>query len=78
MTQEMLKKAWKAEPFEPFRIRTADGREYNVPHPDFIMLSPSGRTVVVADSDETFEMIDLLLVASIHVGDGRRRQTRKR
>ena len=35
-----------------------------------MMLSPGGRTVVLAVSDEAFEIIDLLLVTSLTTGNG--------
>ena len=35
--------------FKPFVIKTSDGREYQVPHREFIMIT--SRTVVIADAD---------------------------
>jgi hypothetical protein len=35
--------------FRPFQIRTSDGREYDVPHPEFIMVAP--REIAVVDKD---------------------------
>ena len=75
MTIEQIRKAHQARPFRPFKLRTADGREYAVPHPEFLYMTPSGRTVIVADTDETVELIDLLLVASLHFDDGPRRRS---
>jgi len=37
----------------------------HVPHREFASMSPSGRTVVVAQPDDTFEIIDLLLVVGL-------------
>jgi len=39
----------------------ADSRHLDVEHPEFLAHTPSGRTVMVAKADETFEVIDLLL-----------------
>ncbi len=33
----------------PFTLRMADGKEYSVPHRDYISLPPSGASVVVYD-----------------------------
>lgn len=52
-------------PFEPFRVRMADGRSIDVPHPDFMHLSPTGRRLIVDRSDDFFEVIDVLLVTSV-------------
>jgi hypothetical protein len=52
-------------PFEPFRVHMADGRSIDVPHPDFMHLSPTGRRLIVDRSDDSFEVIDVLLVTSV-------------
>lgn len=78
MTIEQLRKAHQAKPFKPFTLGTADGREYTVPHPEFLWLIPKGRTVAVADKDGAAEIIDLLLVASLHFDNGRARTQRRK
>ena len=35
--------------FRPFSIRTSDGREYEVPHPEFILIAPHEIGVVSKD-----------------------------
>lgn len=71
MTIEQLSVVHHAQPFQPFRIHMADGRSVDVNHPDFLSRSPAGRTIVVHQRDETFEIIDMLLVASIETLNGR-------
>jgi hypothetical protein len=78
MTIEQLRKAHSARPFKPFTMRTADGREYSVPHPEFLYITPPGRTVVVADKSGAVDLVDLLLVASLHYQNGRTSTRRKR
>ncbi len=82
MTTDQLRNVWKAEPFRPFIIRLADGRQVQVRHPEFLSRSPSGRSIIVYQSDESFNVIDLLLVTDLEVGAnghakrrGRRRGT---
>jgi len=70
MTIEQLTTVLHAQPFQPFRIHMADGRSVDVAHPDFLSRSPAGRTVIVYKQDETFEIIDMLLVASIETLNG--------
>jgi hypothetical protein len=45
----------------------ADGRSFRVDHPDFIALSPSGRTVIVFDRDDSYSILDLLLMSELDV-----------
>jgi hypothetical protein len=54
----------RATPFQPFTIRLADGREVLVSHPEAIAYN-GGRTVLVALPNDSFEIIDLLLVSSL-------------
>jgi len=76
MTTDQLRNVWKAQPFKPFVIHLADGREIPVRHPDFLTRSPSGRSIIVYQPDESFNVIDLLLVTDLEVksnGQGKRR-----
>ncbi len=78
MTMEQLRKVHQAKPFAPFTMRLADGSTVRVPSPEFLWAHPRGRTVIVATGDEDFEIVDLLLVAAIEVGDGQTTRRRKR
>ena len=69
MTADELRKAYRAQPFRPFMLRVADGREYEVRHPELMAISPRGRTVVVVAPDETADLIDTLMINSIHLDD---------
>jgi hypothetical protein len=70
MTIEQLRSAYKAQPFRPFVIQLADGREIPVNSPEFVLTVPSGRTVVVAQPDDTVNIIDLLLVTDLEFKPG--------
>ena len=67
MTIEQLRLLHHARPFKPFTLHMADERAVHVAHNEFLAQSPSGRTVVVYQPDESFEIIDLLLVVSLAV-----------
>ena len=56
--------------FQPFIIRTSDGREFKVPHPEFIMVGKYAVAVVDADGD--IDTIAALHIASIQDLTGRR------
>ena len=70
MTIEQLQQMHQARPFRAFRVHMADGCHLDVAHPEFLAHSPSGRTVMIARADESFEVIHLLLVTSLDPIDG--------
>jgi hypothetical protein len=45
----------------------ADGRSIPVKHREFALPSPSGHTVVVYQPDDSFDVIDPLLITSLTV-----------
>ncbi len=65
MTVQQLRAAWRAVPFRPFTLHMADGRSFTVPHPDFLSMSPTGRTVIVYQEDDEFSILDLLVMTEI-------------
>jgi hypothetical protein len=65
MTIEQLRDAYANQPFRPFVIHLADGRDVPVVHREFIMTVPNGRTIVVMQPDERVNIIDLLLVTDL-------------
>jgi hypothetical protein len=67
MTIEQMRTAYQAQPFRPFVIHLADGRAISVDHREFIMSVPSGRTILVAQPDDTVNIIDLLLVTDLEI-----------
>lgn len=78
MRMEELKKLHESRPFRPFEFHLADGRALRVDHPEFLARSPSGRTAVLYGADDSFEIIDLLLVSTLSVSNGERRGKRGR
>ena len=78
MTIEQLRRMHQARPFRPFRVYLADGRHLDVAHPEFLAHTPTGRTVMIAQPDESFEVIDLLLVTSLEPINSKPRSRRQR
>src|SRR5205823_3725679 len=78
MTIEQLRALHQATPFRPFTIHLADGSQIRVPHREFLSHSPSGRTIIVYHEDDTFSIIDLLLVTELRVHNGAVAGSRKR
>ena len=72
-----LRQALRRQPFEPFRIRLADGRSVAVAHPEFVAIG-TRRVIVVAD-DDSWSVIEPLLIVSLdYNGTPRRRGRRNR
>ena len=67
MTTEQIRTAHRSSPFQPFTIRMADGRSFFIPHPDFLSVSPVGRTVVIYHDDGSASIVDLLLMTEIEL-----------
>jgi hypothetical protein len=66
MRADEIRKAQKAEPFRPYWVRLADGREYHVPHPEFLIMTQDGRTIVVIDKDDSIDILDGMLITALH------------
>ena len=67
----------EAVPFEPFRVLVADGRSYDVRHPELISRTGSGRLISIGQQDH-FVVLDLLLVTGIEKPLPKRNGTSRR
>jgi hypothetical protein len=67
MTIQQLRAAHRAAPFRQFRVHMADGRAFPIPHPDFLSMSPTGRTVIIYQENDDFSILDLLLMTEIEM-----------
>ncbi len=63
MTQE-IQRLLAERPFEPFCVLVADGRQYDVRHPENIAIGGKGRLIAIGMADH-FVTLDLLLVTGI-------------
>ena len=64
MTTQEIQRLMAERPFEPFRILVADGRHFDVRHPENLALGSKGRLIAVG-MDDYFVTLDLLLVTGI-------------
>ena len=63
MTDE-VRRLMNAEPFVPFLVKTSDGKQYRVKHPDYVAISPKGgRITVFADEEASTTLSALHIVA---------------
>jgi hypothetical protein len=77
MTIDKVRELYEAKPFRPFTIHLADGRAIVVEHPEFMARAPSGRALVVYQPNDSFNIVDLLLVTDLEVrssSNGKRRR----
>jgi hypothetical protein len=58
-----LRTGLRRTPFQPFAMKLADGRSVAVKHPDFVAVGP--RIVVVVDADDSWSVIEPLLIVSL-------------
>ena len=55
-----------SSPFQPFIIRMADGREYRIDHPDFVLAAASEiPQITIEDQDGCQHYLSVLLITSI-------------
>jgi hypothetical protein len=57
----------RTQPFQPFTVRMADGRSFPIPHPEFLSMSPTGRTAVIYHEDGSASIVDLLLMTELEL-----------
>ena len=58
----------KATPFKPFTVYMPSEKSFLVPHPEFALLTQTGRTLVISYSDkEAVEILDVPLIARVEV-----------
>ena len=67
MRAEQIREAQRAQPFHPFTMHLADGREFTVSHPDFLWISRTGRLAHVEDLAGNAELIDPMMVVSLTI-----------
>ena len=60
-----IRERLERQPFLPFTIFLADGRAFDIPHPEFLWLRDAGRLYLVHGSQPVGERINSLLIVSI-------------
>ena len=71
----MLRELLAADPFRPFLVCLTDGRKLRVDHPDFLLISPSGRLIWEGRTENEFAMAMPFHVTGVeHVSRRRRKR----
>jgi hypothetical protein len=63
-TREQVRRLQTAQPFRPFLVKLADGRHFEVRHPELISCDLRGREMFLSDEEGTHQ-IEMLLVAEM-------------
>jgi len=72
MTIDQIREVHGTRPFQAYRLQLADRTEVSVSHPECVSFHPKHpRSIAIALPNGAFRIVDLLLVAAIHVGNGR-------
>ncbi len=64
MTRQQVEAAMNSG--HPFGLRMADGKEYPVPHRDYISMHPNASYVIVYDDDGRYTVLPLLTMTGLH------------
>jgi len=78
VTAEALRKYWHRSPFVPFNIVVPGRSKIHVPHPDFLTVSPKGRTAHIWLTGESWATVDVFLITALEERPSRAKQKRSR
>ncbi len=73
---EQIRKAHRAQPFVPFVLHLANGREILVREREFMLFPPRSRTIAVYVTDDACSIIDPLLVTGLEFRSGAKKRRR--
>ena len=65
MKAAAFRRMLKGQPFAPFLVKTSDGDTFQVPHPDFAIVSPVDAEVIVYDKDGHFRIVAMNHIVSL-------------
>ncbi len=64
--KERIRQLLNATPFVPFIIRMADGREYRIDHPDFVLAASNEvPQITIEEPDGRQHWLSALLITSV-------------
>ena len=62
---EQVRQLMNAVPFVPFLIKTSNGKQYRVKHPDYVALSPKGGYLSVYADEEVSTMLSVRHIVAV-------------
>ena len=72
MEAQPIRDAYKQQPFKPFTITTSAGEKFLISHPETMMQTEGGKTIVVRTGQEGFAIIDVGNITSVQYGKSRK------
>ena len=69
MTVDQVRRVREQAPFKPFTLFLSDQRRFEIRHPDFLWVVPTGRALGVAHDDGTAEFIDPLHITTLKMSN---------
>lgn len=63
MTRKEIKAALAAG--KPFTLLMADGKEYEVPHPDYLFAPPNASYVILCEEDGFYHVLPLITMTGL-------------
>jgi hypothetical protein len=76
MDLQGIREALRRQPFKSFAIRLADGRGIPVCHPDYVAVGK--RRIIVVEPDDSWMVLEPLLIVSLDYDGKHRRRTNRR
>jgi hypothetical protein len=68
MSADDLRSLLNAVPFRPFTVYLPSDKAFRIPHPDFALVTPKGRTMVVAqEQSDVVDILDVPLITRVEV-----------
>ena len=67
MDVNVIREIVRRRPFESYRMRLTDGREFVINHPEVVAVSLTGRSLMLILPDGTYVWLEPLLISSIEM-----------
>ena len=73
---EQIRKAYRAQPFVPFVLRLANGREIPVREREYMLFPPRSPMIAVYDTDDACSIVEAVHVTELEFRRGAKRRRR--
>ncbi len=68
MSADELRRLLGAVPFRPFTVYLPSEKAFRIPHSDFALLTPNGRTFIVSqEQSDAVDILDVPLITRVEV-----------
>ena len=68
MSADEIRSLLRATPFRPFTVYLPSDKSFSVQHPDFAVLTPPGRTMIVFHTEDNgFDLLEVPLITRVEL-----------